>query len=147
MEGIKFTVDLTGDKHLLKTLNQMIKTGENLEPAFAEIGDYLIESHEERLKMGVEPDGSLMEPLDPLTIVKKGHDDILRDKDHLLNDFFYQTELNGLFFSNRQNDYVNTHQFGREADGIPARPFIGLATGQWSDADQIVNILKGHLLD
>jgi len=146
MSGSKITVELTGEKRLLKTLNHFIKQGQSLEPALAEIGEYLLESHQERMKLAVEPDGSLMEPLAPRTIAKKGNDDILRDKGTLADTLAYQVSGNELELGSGL-EYAATHQFGREADGIPARPFLGLATGQWNDSDEIIEILKSHLVD
>ncbi|WP_278385111.1 phage virion morphogenesis protein, partial [Alteromonas mediterranea] len=51
-----------------------------------------------------------------------------------------------LTFGSNQ-EYAATHQFGREEDGIPARPFLGLTTGPWSDEDKIIELLQGHLKD
>ena len=44
-------------------------------------------------------------------------------------------------------EYSATHQFGRDADGIPARPFLGLSDGVWNDEVEIVEILQSHLAD
>jgi len=41
-------------------------------------------------------------------------------------------------------EYAATHQFGREADGIPARPFLGVAL---FEKVEILDILREHLLD
>lgn len=41
-------------------------------------------------------------------------------------------------------EYAATHQFGREGDGIPARPFLGLAQ---FERVEILDILRDHLIN
>jgi phage virion morphogenesis protein len=146
MAGSFIAVELTGEKPLIALLDKFIKQGQSLEPALAEIGEYLIESHQERFKLEVAPDGTPWEPLAPRTIAKKDKDTILQQSGTMRDLLAYRLSGNELTFGTNQ-EYGATHQFGREADGIPARPFIGLATGQWNDADEIVAILQSHLQD
>ena len=145
MAGSFIKVELTNEKPLINLLTSYIKQGQSLEPALAEIGEYLIESHQERFQLEVEPDGTPWEPLSPKTIKQKGGDDrILQSSDTMRDQLAYQLSGNELEFGSNL-EYAATHQFGREADGIVARPFIGLATGQWNDVDEIVAILQDHL--
>jgi phage virion morphogenesis protein len=146
MAGSFIAVELIGEKPLLNLLNQYIKKGQSLEPALVDIGEYLIESHQERFKLEVAPDGSPWEPLAPRTIAKKGNDRILQDQGTMRDLLTYQISGDQLSFGTNLI-YAATHQFGREADGISPRPFIGLATGQWNDSDEIVTILQSHLQD
>lgn len=146
MAGNFIRVTLTGKNKLIGLLNDFAKQGKNLEPALAKIGKYLIESHQERFNLQIAPNGELWEPLNPRTIAKKGNADILRDEGTLADTLAYQISGNQLTFGTNM-EYGATHQFGREDDGIPARPFIGMSTGQWQDSDEIVEILKSHLLD
>jgi phage virion morphogenesis protein len=144
MAGSFIAVELTGEKPLIALLDKFIKQGQSLEPALADIGEYLIESHQERFKLEVAPDGTPWEPLAPRTIAKKGNNRILQDQGTMRDLLAYQISGDQLTFGTNLI-YGATHQFGREADGIPARPFIGLATGQWNDSDEIVAILQSHL--
>jgi phage virion morphogenesis protein len=145
MAGSFIELKVTGEKQIATLLNKFIKQGQNLEPALAEIGEYLIESHQARFKLEVAPDGTPWDPLAPKTIKRKGHADILQDQGTLRDTLTYQLGTNELDFGTNL-EYAATHQFGREADGIPARPFLGLATGQWNDKDEILDILQSHLL-
>jgi phage virion morphogenesis protein len=145
MAGSFIQVNVTGTKQLTALLNKFIQQGQNLEPAFREIGEYLIESHQERFRLEVAPDGELWEPLNPNTIAKKGNDRILRDSGTLADTLAYQISGDQLEFGTNR-EYAATHQFGREADGIPARPFLGLSTGLFNDGDEIIAILQSHLL-
>ena len=145
MAGSSIQVRLTGRKKLIGLLNDFAKQGKQLEPALAEIGEYLIESHQERFRLQVAPNGELWEPLAPETIERKGNDDILRDRGTKADTLAYQLSSNQLDFGTSL-EYAATHQFGREQDGIPARPFLGLSTGAFNDTDEIVKILQEHLL-
>jgi phage virion morphogenesis protein len=147
MAGEFISVKVSGEKEIAKLLRKLIDRGQSLEPAFAEIGEYLIESHQERFKLEVAPDGTPWEPLSPRTIsAKDGDDRILQQSGILRDTLTYQILGDELQFGT-DKEYSATHHFGREADGIPARPHIGLATGQWDDLDEITEILQSHLLD
>lgn len=147
MAGVKLEIETTGIDRLSRYLKNAIDQGTNLEPAFAEIGEYLIESHQERFKLEVAPDGELWEPLAPATLKQKGGETrILQESGTMRDTLSYRISGNELLFGSNQ-EYAATHQFGREGDGIPARPFIGLSTGYFNDEDEIVSILKDHLED
>ena len=149
MAGEFISIKVQGEKQVSKLITRIIKQGQSLEPAFAEIGEYLIESHQERFKLEVAPDGTPWEPLSPKTIrAKNGNDQILvgLNSGILRDTLAYQILGDELQFGT-DREYSATHHFGREADGIPARPHIGLATGQWNDLDEITAILQSHLLD
>ena len=147
MAGSFITVRAYGSGEVNRMLGRIIQAGVNLEPAFRKIGDRLIEVTQDRFQLEIAPNGELWEPLAPETIARKGGDDrILRKTDRMVGELNYQIAGKTLTFGSNQ-EYAATHQFGREDDGIPARPFIGLTTGPWSDADEIVAILQDHLKD
>lgn len=146
MAGSFITIRSYGLQPARALLAQLIRKGQNLEPAFAEIGEYLLESHQERFALEVAPDGTPWEPLSPKTLRKKKDDRILQESGTLRDSLAYQIGSRELLFGTGL-EYGATHQFGREDDGIPARPFLGLATGQWNDADEIVAILQDYLSD
>ncbi|WP_416305204.1 phage virion morphogenesis protein [Neptunicella sp. SCSIO 80796] len=127
-----------------KALNGLIQKTNNLEPALREIGEYLLEAHQERFKLEVAPDGELWDPLSPKTIKRKGNDDILQDSGTLRDLLHYQITGNTLEFGTNL-EYGATHQFGREDDGIPQREFLGIGSNPWNDTDHILNILQDHL--
>ena len=147
MAGSFITVRAYGSGEVNRMLGRLIHAGQNLEPAFAEIGEYLIESTQERFKLEVAPNGELWAPLAPETLARKGGDDRILQQSGIMRDTLnYQIAGKTLTFGSNQ-EYAPTHQFGREDDGIPARPLIGLTTGPWNDADEIIAILQDHLLD
>lgn len=147
MAGARISVRANGTKKVKDVINRIHKQGQNLEPAFAEIGEYLIESHQERFNLEVSPNGELWEPLSPQTIKrKKGNDRILQDKGTLRDTLRYRIGSNELTFGTNL-EYAATHQLGREADGIPQRKFLGLSTGLFNDEDEILDILVSHLED
>ena len=147
MAGSFITVRAYGSGEVNRMLGRLIHAGQNLEPAFAEIGEYLIESTQERFKLEVAPNGELWAPLAPETLARKGGDDRILQQSGIMRDTLnYQIAGKTLPVGSNQ-EYAATHQFGREDDGIPARPFIGLTTGPWNDADEIIAILQDHLQD
>ncbi len=144
MTGVFIEVDAQSFARAERYLQRIITAGQSLEPAFAEIGEYLLESHAERFSLEVAPDGTPWEPLAPATLANKADDRILQEEGFLRDTLAYQvTGAELLFGTNRI--YGATHQFGREEDGIPARPYLGIATSPWNDEDEIVAILKDHL--
>ena len=99
MAGSFIKVELTNEKPLLNLLTSYIKQGQSLEPALAEIGEYLIESHQERFTLEVAPDGTPWEPLSPKTIKHKNGDDrILQASDTMRDQLAYQLGSNELEF-------------------------------------------------
>lgn len=145
MAGSFIRVQLTGERALEQLLDRFIKKGQKLEPALAEIGEYLIESHQERFKLEVGPDGTPWEPLAPATTKRKDGDDrILQESGTMRDTLAYQLVGEELHFGSNQ-EYAAAQQFGHEA--IPARPFIGLFDAQWKDSDEIEDILTDHLIN
>ena len=145
MAGTRIEVKLTGLKPLQVRLNELITRAENLEPALQEMGEYLLQSHRERFALEIAPDGTPWEPLAPQTLKRKqGEDRILQQGGYLRDLLSYDINgLNQLVFGTNL-EYGATHQYGREDDGIPARPWLGLSTGQWNDTGALVAILKSY---
>lgn len=147
MAGSFITVRAYGSGEINSLLSRIARAGTDLEPAFAEIGEYLIEATQERFKLELAPNGEQWEPLAPETLARKGGEDRILQQSGTMRDLLtYQIAGRVLTFGSNQ-EYAATHQFGREEDGIPARPFLGLTTGPWRDADEIVEILRDHLKD
>ncbi|MCT6700914.1 phage virion morphogenesis protein [Rheinheimera sp. 4Y26] len=145
MAGITFSAQLTGVSELVDTLNKLMANTKNLHPALAQVGEYLLESHQARFQLEVAPDGTPWAPLAPETLArKKGEDRILQDQGTLRDTLSYDVSANELFFGSNL-EYAATHQFGREEDGIEARPFIGFSEGPWQDSVEILVILREHL--
>lgn len=143
MAGSFISVDVIGQKQVAQALNRLLKQGSNLDPVFRDIGEYLLESTQQRFIDQQAPDGEPWEPLSPKTLKKKKRQDrVLTETGTLVDTLNYQLGVNQLKFgSNRE--YAATHQFGREADGIPARPFLGVAP---FERNEILEILQDHLL-
>lgn len=147
MAGSFITVSTNGsDIAIAKVLTKLINNGQQLEPAFQDIGEYLLESHQARFDLEIAPDGELWEPLAPRTLAKKKRDTILREEGILRNTLAWQPDGDDLLFGSNLV-YAATHQFGRPGDGIPQREVIGLTTSPWSDEEVIIDILQSHLLD
>jgi len=142
MAGSFISVDVRGQKKISQALNRLLKQGSDLEPAFRDIGEYLLESTQQRFVDQQAPDGEPWEPLSPKTLAKKKRQDrILTETGTLADTLNYQIGANQLMLGSNM-EYAATHQFGREADGIPARPFLGIAP---FEQVEILDILRDHL--
>lgn len=119
-------------REIEKALQDLQHAVGDLQPAFHDIGEYLLRSHDERFRAGVDPDGNPWEALSSEYAAKKpkNQDKVLVLSGDLMDSLNYQVSPTELEFGTN-SIYGATHQFGREEDGIPKRPFLGL-----SEADQ-----------
>lgn len=142
-------IEVTADtREIEKALRDLQNVVDDLQPAFRDIGEYLLRSHDERFRRGVDPDDNPWAELKQKTkkYKPKNKDKILVLSGDLMDDMVYQVSPTELRFGTGQetSKYAATHQFGRPEDGIPARPFIGLSG---DDEDEIANIIRRHLLN
>ncbi len=145
MAGVNLAAQLSGVSELVDTLNQLMNKTRDLQPALSQVGEYLLESHQSRFQLEVAPDGTPWAPLSPETLArKKGEDRILQDQGTLRDTLSYEATASELLFGSNL-EYAATHQFGREEDGIEARPFIGITDGPWQDSVEILGILRDYL--
>jgi len=143
MAGSFINVDVLGANQVTTALNKLLKQSDNLEPAFRDIGEYLLESTQQRFIDQQAPDGTPWEPLSPNTLRhKKRPDRVLTETGTLADTLNYQLGANQLMLGSNM-EYAATHQFGREGDGIPARPFLGIAPFEHKE---ILTILQDHLM-
>jgi phage virion morphogenesis protein len=144
MAGGFVSVDVIGTKSIANALNRLLRQSSDLSPALREIGEQVLESTQQRFTEMVSPAGEAWDPLSPNTLAKKKRPDrILTETGTLADTLNYQLGANQVMIGSNL-DYAATHQFGREADGIPARPFLGLAP---FERVEILEILQAHLID
>lgn len=145
MAGSFISIDVLGDGDIAQALNRLIKQANSLEPAFRDIGEHLLESHEKRFQDEEAPDGTPWELLSINTLENKAlthqSEKILRGYGTLADTLNYQINGNQLQFGSPM-EYAATHQFGRDSANIPARPFLGLSN---SDEDEVLSILNDFL--
>lgn len=142
MAGINFSIAID-DASVQAALNRMLESGESLRPAFMDIGEYLIEVHEQRFVDQHGPDGEPWEPLsEEYRRRKKRHPDmILVLNEYLANSFRYDAGDDELEFGT-DRIYAAVHHFGSPKKGIPARPFLGVDS---DDEKEISDIITAHL--
>ena len=150
MAGSFVSVEFRGQKTLAKELNRLLKKVDNQDSALNEIGNYLVESTEQRFDDMQAPDGQAWEPLSETTLSrKKRTDKILFEGGTLAETLTYQLNGNELQVGSNM-EYAAMHQFGGTTSPfsmfpnqeIPARPFLGLAP---FERDEIMDILHSHL--
>lgn len=131
------------DRQVQRALRRLQEAAGDLAPALADIGEHLLLSHDQRFRAQVDPEGNPWQPLnDKYKARKKRNQDKILILDALLSGTLrYQVEGDALRFGTG-SIYGATHQFGDEARGIPARPFLGIAA---DDQPVLLQILQEHL--
>lgn len=144
MAGASVSIDID-DEEVVAVLRQLQEKTEDLSEAFADIGEYLLDSHKDRFDQQTAPDGTPWAPLSPAykKRKKKNADQILLLEGHLKTTLRYQASATDLLLGTNRIQGA-THQFGDDERGIPARPFLGLSD---DDRDEVVAILGEFLLD
>lgn len=142
MAGLNFSIAID-DKQVQNALKGLLDAGQSLRPALLEIGEYLIEVHEERFSAQIGADGRRWAALSPAyQKVKKRHPDmVLVLNEYLANSFRYQADDRELLFGT-DRIYAAVHQFGSPEKNIPARPFLGIAEGDQEPVQIIAEYLK-----
>lgn len=138
--GIRTEID---DREVREAIKRLQEAGGDMGAAFADIGEYLLNSHRERWDRQEATDGTPWAPLNPKYKRRKHkyEDKILVLEGDLRDLLRYDASQEGLEFGT-DRIYGATHQFGREEAGIPARPWLGLTNG---DRLEILDILQDHL--
>jgi len=131
------------DKEVIRAFKRLEKAGADTEPLFADIGEHLIISHDERFGDQESPTGEPWEPLnEKYRLRKKKNQDKILILDSYLRDLLAYNAGNGALEFGTPSIYGATHQFGDEDRGIPARPFLGVSG---SDETEIQHITLDYV--
>ena len=143
MAGASIKVDYKfSDKEVAKRLKALVNAGEDLEIAFTDIGEGLLNSTHERFDYEIDPDGNPWAGLyvDYQKRKKKNKDKILVLDGFMRDTLAYNADSQGLELGTNLI-YGATHQFGDEDRGIEARPFLGISA---DDEQMILDTLHDH---
>ena len=148
MAGVRIEIDIQGVDAISKALRRLIDAGRDLSEPLQDMGEHLLNAHRERWEREVSPDGIPWEPLSEAYTTRKRRKrpaaGILIFDDLLRGTLRYQSSSHSLELGT-DRPYGATHQFGRDfgrGAPIPARPFLGLSSG---DEDALLDILREHL--
>ncbi|BDR12922.1 phage virion morphogenesis protein [Vibrio sp. STUT-A11] len=149
MAGVNYTLKFEEKEKLQRRFNQLLKQGTSLQPAFQDIGEMLLLSHDQRFRDQVSPDGELWAPLSPAYQARKPkrQNDILTLNSILSGNLSYIATGSNLFFGT-PTEYGAIHHFGGSEDmrpanaAIPARPWLGVDD---DDKAEIYDILSDFL--
>jgi phage virion morphogenesis protein len=130
---IKVTVD---DERVQQALERVARIGGDARPLFTEIGSALEASTRARFDRGVGPDGVPWVPLTAKTLKRKRGSKILVERGDLLNSIAFEAGSDFVQIVAGPTEYAATHQFGRPAANIPARPFLGLSDEDVREIDE-----------
>ncbi len=142
MAGAKFGVEVD-DSQVKAAFDRLLEAGSDLEPAFRDIGEYLLISHRDRFRAQESPEGAPWTPLSPRYRARKkrNRDKILVFEGWLSGRLTYAAGPDRLVFGTPMI-YGATHQFGDPKRNIPARPFLGISQ---DDRGEIFDILQDHI--
>lgn len=147
MAGAAITIDyqFPDEREIANKLKRMVDAGEDLEPAFIDIGESLLNSTHDRFDNMEDPDGNPWVSLyvDYKNRKKKNKDKILVLDGYLRDTLAYNTNSQGLELGTNLI-YGATHQFGDDDRGIEARPYLGINA---DDETEIIAILNDHFAD
>lgn len=150
MAGVNYTLKFEEKEKLQRRFNQLLKQGTSLQPAFQDIGEMLLLSHDQRFRDQVSPDGEPWAPLSPAYQARKPkrQNDILTLNSILSGNLSYIATGSNLFFGTPQ-EYGAIHHFGGSEGMRPsnaailARPWLGVDE---DDKSEIYDILSDFLL-
>jgi len=139
-EFISIDVD---DKQMQQVFGRLQQAGQNMDPVFADIGEYLLESTKQRFVDQVDPDGLPWQPLSDNSHKEKNADKSLLEHGGLLDSLHYNSDAQQVEFGTNLI-YGATHQFGDDARNIPARAFLGISV---EDELIILDLAEAFLLE
>jgi phage gpG-like protein len=160
MAGFSIKVDSTSINKALGDLSGRLN---NLEPAFRDVGEYMLRATRSRFDTQSEPSGKRWVPLSPRTIkakerrkygdkkktragkliakTKANPTDILLDTFTLRDTINYQADGQGVRIGSPLVK-ARALQLGYPKRNLPPRPFLGLSA---ADEQEIVEIFKDHI--
>jgi phage virion morphogenesis protein len=144
MAGVGVSVDVQ-DRELGQLLARLHRQSADLSEPFADIGEYLLQAHDDRFAAQESPDGTPWAPLSPGYLARKpkNQDKILVLDGILADTLGYNADPTELTFGTNRI-YGATHHFGDPERGIPERPWLGLSD---DDQAEVLDILSDHLAD
>lgn len=143
MAGASISIDYKlPDKEIAARLRALVDAGEDLEPAFIDIGEGLLNSTHDRWDQQVDPEGNPWEPLDPKYQARKekNAEKILVLEGFMRDTLAYNTSSQSMEMGTNLIQGA-THQFGDDDRGIPARPYLGVSE---DDEQMIIDTLHDH---
>lgn len=109
----------------------------NLQPAFASIGEYMLRRVDDNFKNERSPDGTLFAPLTAAYLKRKKNRKILTESGRLRGSINYRAEARRVVVGTNVV-YARVHQLGYKERKIPARPFLGVTAKDEAAAGDII---------
>ncbi|GFO67889.1 hypothetical protein GMLC_14680 [Geomonas limicola] len=120
MAGTFTVIDRIDDRDIQRELQRLKKKSDNLHPCLKNIGEYEVESTQDRFTKEEDPAGKKWAALKESTKKQKKHTKILTESSGLRDSFIYAVQNNGLKVGTNKI-YGAAHQFGIDKDiAVPA---------------------------
>lgn len=140
MTGVKVSVGIENGAAVEKDLAALARSTGDLKPLFGSIGEYVLQTIDQRFRDEVDPQGRKWQQVTAATRKRKRHPKILTESHRLARSYAYQASSSHLEVGS--NDVrAATHHYGR--GNIPARPALGVSD---DDRDEILELGKEHLI-
>ncbi|EKE75194.1 phage virion morphogenesis protein [Gallaecimonas xiamenensis] len=151
MAGTHITISPQGFEQATNLFQELAKRGNNLEPAMAAIGEYLVGSNQDRIVAGVDDEGKAFTPLSKVTNERKtkNKDKVLIENGYLFN-LVYQATADAMQMGTDRVQGAMLYYGGTRDKypslwgDIPARHFIGISP---DDRDEVMAIINDYLSD
>jgi len=115
MAGTFTVISKIDDRAIQRKLQELEKKADNLHPCLKNIGEYLVDSTQERFGKEVDPEGKKWAALKQSTKDRKKHTKILTESSGLRDSIIYAVRNNGLRVGTNKI-YAAAHQFGLDKD-------------------------------
>jgi phage virion morphogenesis protein len=158
---VEFKLDEIGS--LAKKLNAFALSPEQRQGLLESLGTEIIEQTHDRFESETDPDGNKWKALNPIYAAGKNAGSILRREGFLLQSMTSEVQNDYSILVGATMEYAAIHQFGGEIKPksakalfvpgfgfvkkvtIPARPYLGLSSGNIKDLEAEVDRFLGGL--
>lgn len=138
MSEINIQLDgLVARRGLQQTLSKL----QNLRPAFASMGEYMMRRTDDNFRGEHDPDGAAWAPLSGAYLKRKKGTKILTESGRLRSSITYHASNKEVILGTNVK-YARSHFFGYPKRNLPARPFLGASE---RDLDNLAEILMDYL--
>lgn len=140
MAGVK--IEIENQQSLSDLMQRAVELSSDQTLLFQDIGEYLLLSHNERWDQQISPQGTPWLPLSPAYLASeakqksRGGSKILVFGGYLKNLNYRATDKS--LKVGTPMVYGATHQFGDDARGIPARPFLGISKEDENEIGRLI---------
>ncbi|NKF51370.1 phage virion morphogenesis protein [Shewanella sp. WXL01] len=150
MAGTFIKVEVKGGTIAEAAFARLARQADNLSPALADVGEFLVESTQQRFVDQQAPDGTPWPELSSVTLERKKRGDRILTESGTLADTIHYQLFGDLLQVGSNQEYAAIHQFGGVTSAksmfgsqeMPQREFLGIAP---FEEQEVADIITAHL--